>query len=691
MVQKEVRKKTKIYGTVAVLSAIVLVSMIYVFGSTSTMLQPNSQPNQSGNQLPNQPISQVPNQPSIQELSGQGMKTFSSLDELATYLNNTSREMYVYSGSSLGLQNVPAPAPTTYWASPSTGASTTDSYSNTNVQVAGVDEADTVKTDGQYIYTVSSITSQNMGIRALPYYSPQTTSNILSIIKADPQDPRIISKIDLGNDTQQAQLYLSPDDNKLVVLASKYEPYNYDLGAPVPQTYPLLPPYFEGAYTYINVYDISNKASPTLTRNFTVTGNYFNSRMIGNYVYAVVSQSAMVYNNNVTLPAVYNGKIAYAIAPTSVYYANMTAPSYYQFTSFFGIDVLSDTEQPTNMTVLMGGASTMYVSQSNIYVTYPTWNYGSTFTYGEEYTSIYRVSINGAKLTFEAQGNVSGYVINQYAMDENNGYFRIATHTQGQTQTNNLYVLNSNLTTIGKLEGLAQNENLDSVRFMGDKCYLVTFIRTDPLFVIDLSQPNNPKVLGSLSIPGYSNYLHPYDETHLIGVGKETVASDTANFAWYQGLKLSLFDVSDVNNPTQLSKYVIGDRGTNSLALSDPKAFLFDQQKHLLVIPVDLAIVDNSTGQATTSSYGTTVWQGAYVFNIDLNTGLTLKGTVTHLDPALLNSTGYLKDPSTYWSTQNNWITRSLYIGNTLYTISNAEIKLNSLTDMTQIAQVNLT
>ena len=169
------------------------------------------------------------------------------------------------------------------------------------------------------------------------------------------------------------------------------------------------------------------------------------------------------------------------------------------------------------------------------------------------------------KLTFEAQGGVPGNTINQYAMDEYNGNLRMQQLWQntggsvvfgGQSsQINNVYVLNQNLSIVGKLEGLAQGENLHSVRFMGDKGYLVTFIRTDPLFVIDLSQPANPKVLGELKIPGYSDYLHPYDETHLIGVGKEAVDAEGQNFAWYQGLKLSLFDVSNVNNPVLASKF----------------------------------------------------------------------------------------------------------------------------------------
>jgi uncharacterized secreted protein with C-terminal beta-propeller domain len=221
---------------------------------------------------------------------------------------------------------------------------------------------------------------------------------------------------------------------------------------------------------------------------------------------------------------------------------------------------------------------------------------------------------------------------------------------------------------------------------MGDKGYLVTFKRTDPLFVIDLSVPNNPKVLGELKIPGYSDYLHPYDATHLIGVGKEAVDIATEDFAYYQGVKLALFDVSNVNSPTQIDNYVIGDRGSDTPVLYEPKAFLFDKSKNLLVIPVSVAIVPNKTSAA---DYGQTVWQGAYVFTVTTN-GFTLKGTVTHLNSTLLNSQGQLTDPNNYWQAQNDLINRSLYIGNVLYTISNNQIKLNSLTDLSQIAVVNL-
>jgi inhibitor of cysteine peptidase len=683
MVQKEVKKKTARYAIVAILSAIVLVTLIYSFGAAPTIFPPGQTPFLAG------------------------MKTFSSIDELKTYITNNSVGGATYYGGPLDSkffrQGIPRATPAAVSMPQSLGfgettsAKTADSYSTTNIQVAGVDEADTVKTDGQYIYTTS--TTQASGYYYdYGSYSSQS-SNTIYILNADPQNPEVVAKISLGNDTEPAGLFLSQDGSKLVVLASKYETYSYG-GTPMYPTttsdaMPMIAAYRANVYTFINVYDISNKADPVLDRNFTVSGSYFNSRMIGNYVYAVVSQPATVNNNDVILPAVYNGNAQTNVPPSSIYYADMVEPSYFTYTSFFGINVLDDTSQPTNMTVIMGGASTMYVSTNNIYITYPTW------TNNGQYTSIYKVSINGAVLKFEAQGSVPGYVIDQYAMDENNGYFRVATNWQGETTSslnkqtsskiNNVYVLDSNLTTVGKLEGLADGENLHSVRFIGDKVYLVTFKKTDPLFVIDLSQPANPKVLGALHISGYSDYLHPYDENHLIGVGKETAESDSGNFAWYQGVKLALFDVSDVTNPTQLSKYIIGDRGTDSLALSDPKAFLFDKEKGLLVIPVSLALVDNSSGQAGASSYGQTVWQGAYVFSVSLNGGFVLKGTVTHIDSSLLNSQGYLKNPFSHYNNQNSEITRSLYIGNTLYTFSNSEVKLNSLTDMTQLATINLT
>jgi uncharacterized secreted protein with C-terminal beta-propeller domain len=277
-------------------------------------------------------------------------------------------------------------------------------------------------------------------------------------------------------------------------------------------------------------------------------------------------------------------------------------------------------------------------------------------------------------------------------MDEHNSYFRIAT-TSGQvsrtfaraTSKNNLYVLDMDLNITGKVEDLAPGEEIYSARFMGNKGYMVTFRKIDPLFVIDLTDPTDPTVLGQLKITGYSDYLHPYDENHLIGIGKETVAAEEGDFAWYQGVKISLFEVSDVSNPVEVAKYEIGDRGTESPVLDDHKALLFDKSKNLLVIPVLVAEINENqyAGEVPDSAHGEFVWQGAYVFDVSLD-GLELRGGITHLE----DSDDLLK--SGYWFYSEYSVERSLYIDDVLYTISDMKVKLNNLETLAELNEVEL-
>ena len=630
MVQKEVRKKTQVYGTIAILSAIVLVALIYAFGTAPVIFPPTEAPLVSG------------------------MKTFSSYEELKHFLaaNTKDGSTYVYGGGPLDAQFfgsardtlAPAPAP----LSESGQAYFVNSYSTTNIQVAGVDEADIVKTDGKYIYVA---TTNNFYL---------TSQNNVYIVKADPQDPRVIAEIALGNETYVAGLFLSQDSSKLVVLGSQYQVFAYDEPRPEIAIYP----YYSSVNTFITVYDISEKTHPVLARNLTLSGSYFNSRMIGNYVYAVISQPAYILEDVVILPQVYQNAKASEIAPERIYYAD-TVDNYFTFTTFVGLNILDDTQQPTNMTIMMGGTSTMYVSMDNIYVTYSTWNEG-------QYTSIYRVRVNGSALDFEAEGSVPGYVLNQYSMDEYNGHFRIATTWQKTTQMNNVYVLNMNMSLVGKLENLAEGERIYSVRFMGDKGYIVTFRQIDPFFVIDLSNPVEPKVAGELKIPGYSSYLHPFDENHVIGLGKEN-----------NTVKLSFFDVTNVNAPTEIAKYIVEGDWTDSEALQEPKAFLFDKQKELLVVPISITnygVID--TRETETFAQQDGFWQGAYVFKLTTS-GFTLRGGITHQENTTSSEYYYGYDYS-------KWVHRALYIDDTLYTVSNAKVLLNNLDTLALITEVNL-
>jgi uncharacterized secreted protein with C-terminal beta-propeller domain len=311
--------------------------------------------------------------------------------------------------------------------------------------------------------------------------------------------------------------------------------------------------------------------------------------------------------------------------------------------------------------------------------------------WGGEATMVYKIRVERSDIEYVAEGLVPGRVLNQFSMDEHKGYFRIATtlgrvSRSGSITSNNVYILNSTLGVEGRLEGLAPGEDIYSARFMGGRCYLVTFKKVDPLFVIDLTDPKEPMVLGKLKIPGYSDYLHPYDEDTLIGIGKETVEAEEGDFAWYQGVKISLFDVSDVANPKELAKYEIGDRGTDSPALRNHKAFLFSKSRNLLVIPTLLAEIDPGryAGRIPPNTHGEYVNQGAFVFDISKDRGITLRGIVTHIeDPQEFLKSGYMFD-SPYS------VERSLYIENILYTVSQGMIKMNSLDDLSEIGRIDL-
>ena len=245
----------------------------------------------------------------------------------------------------------------------------------------------------------------------------------------------------------------------------------------------------------------------------------------------------------------------------------------------------------------------------------------------QETTILHKISIDTGDVTYIAQGEVPGHILNQFSMDEHNGFFRIATTSgnnwmEGSQTSNNIYILDDTLKQVSKIENIAPGESIYAARFLGDRAYLVTFVQVDPLFTIDLSDPYNPRILGELKIPGYSEYLHPYDETHIIGIGKEVDPSidadkvHTPGAVYYTailGLKLALFDVSDIEHPVEEAKIVIGDRGTDSPALYDHKAFLFDREKELLVIPVSLYEIPQDTLDSVNDS-------GITTFESDLGT-----------------------------------------------------------------------
>jgi len=299
--------------------------------------------------------------------------------------------------------------------------------------------------------------------------------------------------------------------------------------------------------------------------------------------------------------------------------------------------------------------------------------YDAKFIKSSTRTVIHKISINKENLDYFGKGEVPGYLLNQFSMDESDDRFRIATTStyNGRFTSfvhNNVYVLDENLKQVGGLENIAPDETIFSARFMGDKLYLVTFEQIDPFFVIDLSQ-DTPKILGELKIPGFSNYLHPYDEDHIIGIGRDTTDPDKGRVRTL-GLKLALFDVSDFNNPRTVDTITIGTQSTDSEILHDHKALLFDREKNILSMPVRdyerIIFEDDQTGEIRKKSQN---WLGFYIYGIDPDKGFNLKGEVEHY-----SGNGY-----DYGFDGRN---RSFYIDDIVYTVSSEYIKMNDLNEI---------
>jgi len=555
------------------------------------------------------------------------------------------------------------------------GRGSTD-YSTTNIQVEGVDEADIVKSDGRYIYNFSK--------------------NRLVITDAYPiDDSEIVSKTELKG-IYPTEMFVEGD--KLLLFGNYSREEVYFQGA-MPYR-----PYYYGGNTIVQLYDVSDKADPKLEKEIEFDGRYLTSRLIGKNAYFVINSWPDYYpimseegelipqEENIIPRMVEDGvEKRIAVATDVLYIPPMPAES------FVTIAALNLDSEELEKETVAGSAESVFASQENIYISGRAWLAPETPVLKEveriivgdvEKTIINKFALDKGEIKFVGQGNVPGHILNQFSMDEYNGNFRIATTLGevwrgpeiGEQSKNNLYVLDEEMNTIGKLEDLAPGEKIYSARFMGAKAYMVTFKKVDPLFVIDVSDPTNPRVLGKLKIPGYSDYLHPIDETHIIGIGKDTIESGYGDFAWYQGMKMAIFDVSDVANPKEMHKIVIGDRGTDSYALHGHKAFLYDKEKQLLVLPITLAEIPEEQKKPlednmNSPSYGEPVFQGAFVYKVTLENGFEEKGRITHISEEEELKRGY------YYGDEYS-VKRSLYMENVLYTLSDKILKANDLTTL---------
>lgn len=442
-------------------------------------------------------------------------------------------------------------------------------FSTTTEQVDGVSEADIVKTDGEYIYYL--------------------IGNELSIFKADGEKSELVHKSVLSSEYNGTYGDMFLKDDRLVLLQTNYYTDNTN-------------------FVSIIIYDITNPGEPQKIATTRQEGWYNSSRMVGDYVYLISN-----CNINVTdakkddpstfVPVVEENGVCEPVPADSIYRYNQESyENCYTVIGAFNYKdgAMSDTAN------LLGGTDNIYCSQGNIILANTEFSNSDNLSkdvesFSQSTTTVSRLTIKEGQIEYKTTGSVDGTLDNQFYIDEHDGYFRFVTTVTAIKRTKKTFenaigiidgvqyieetdgtsaqltVLDSELKKVGEIKDLAKGERVYSVRFMGDVAYFVTFRQTDPLFSADLSDPANPKILGELKIPGFSEYMYPYGDGLLLGFGMDAdeKTGRTTN------LKLSMFDISDPANVTEQDKTLISGY-RYSTALSNHKAMLVSVSKNLI-------------------------------------------------------------------------------------------------------------
>lgn len=566
-------------------------------------------------------------------------------------------------------------------------------YSGTNVQEAGADEPDILKTDGRMLVTV--------------------VEGDIRIVDLTGSEPEEKGEIDLPNNFGNPQLLLEGD--QLLVLGNRAGWRHRPMPTEDVMIEPARPGYAPySPVTLLLLYDISNPADPEVVSETELDGRYLSSRLINGVAHAVITsqptglefkrprggglrneREALAANKEIIRNSEIGDWLPYQVSTENQTVetegALLDCENVYKPETFAGFGMLTllsidlrdgNLEAESGTGVLTQG-ETVYASTERLYVTTNEWIDWGRFDepatverMRDVVTDIHAFDL-GTRSTsrrsptrYIGSGTVPGTLLNQFAMSEHDGHLRVATtegeawwgRSDSESTVTVLEVTGDGLIKRGEVTGLGRTERIYAVRFMGDMGYVVTFRQTDPLYVLDLSDPSNPSLEGELKIPGYSAYLHPAGEGRLIGVGQD--ADDTGRV---RGLQISLFDVSDPANPRRIRKQTLS--GANSEAEMDHHAFLYWPATGTTVLPVR-----RYGGRSLprplrdlVGSFDDRPFTGAVVFTIT-DDRIEAEGRIRHDAPRLGSGAGF----------NQNWhqtqIRRSLVVGDQLYTFSDASL-----------------
>lgn len=488
-------------------------------------------------------------------------------------------------------------------------------YTTTNTQEKGVDEADIIKTDGKYVYTVRGTE--------------------LVVAKTWPVDQTAVAARVTFKTLHPQQMYLH--GSEVVIQGQSTEQING----------------WNQARSRVIVVDVSNREFPSIKRIIDVDGHTVSSRLIGDDLFLVQASAIQVppklheaaqkavanmparpqslrpwevqaqlastmrnaLANQITpsdleaaLPRVRNGFVTKQMAC-----ADLHIPPGNMQTQMTTLAKISVVDAKADLVGAMVAGGQVYASPSTLYVTAPHYAYN---TKGVEYgTQVHQFGLGDAQTrpSYVASGRVEGSLLNQFSMSEWKGDLRIATTDQNMTG-NNLFVMRPSgktLTVIGTLRGMGKGERIYSGRLVGEQGYIVTFRQTDPLYTLDLKDPTNPKVLGELKVNGFSNYIHPIGNGLLLTIGQDADASGRQ-----LGVHLQVFDVSDPAKPTRRFHEKLGP-GSYSTAQNDHKAFMWDPKTKTFAVPI-------------AQHNGAESFNGLAVYRLDKKEGFTSKGRLDH-------------------------------------------------------------
>lgn len=607
------------------------------------------------------------------------------------------------------------------------GTSTAKTYSETNVQVPGVDEADFVKNDGKYIYMLAE-----QRFHIVEAWPPEQAHEIASLaVEGEPL------QMFVANGT--AFIYSSVQDSQSDV----------SLGMPI---------MWGGSYGYygqakmkVTVVDLAKIAAPVVVREMTFNGTYLNSRRIGNAVHTAATFPAPQINGlnywpqelEVCYPwSGYNYMAGNGTWPESKFSAQEIVAMFEavkeknratilatdlsqwlpavtdvhhsggqtqeetkvigQCTDYYKAPVPDDGNSnflslistsmdgsgPVHGTTVIGQQGTVYASADALYVAssqWQQWNRPWFFAAEAEIqqaTLIHKFGLNNELVTasYKGSGVVKGNLENQFHLDEYKGSLRVATGIGWGAQAGNtvsvLQEANGKLVVVGQVDGIAPGESIRSVRFDGERGFVVTFKKTDPLFALDLSDPQAPAISGELKIPGFSTYIHLLGANHLLTIGYD--AADMGTFAWFQGIMLQIFDVSSLTAPTLIHKEIIGTRGTTSDAAADHHAFNYFAPQGVLAIP--MVVCEGVTPDSYSSAM---TFNGLMVYDVSTATGFSHRGDISHPFPQEYGST-WGGDCGQWWLNPDSLVKRSVFMEDYVFSITNNTIKAASLNNLGQ-------